>query len=247
MSKNKIDYSILDKFGFKTTPIGVKLTLKRVEGIPRITKKMTFCEMIKWAQDGNSFYAEIEDHTCDAGLYLLGMKDVEKPYTNGEYGTGLQVYDSPRSAARLYQHIYKVDKGTISYVTFAPLDKLNFEPDVLLITADTTQAEIILRASTYKTGGMWLSKYTPAVGCDWLIIYPFLKGEINHITTGLGFGMRRRHIFEEGWHFISIPYDKMQPMLETLAEMPWVPDPYKEDGLEYVRKLRIGLGLDNPS
>lgn len=247
MSKKNIDYAILDKFGFETASVGIKLTVKRVEGIPRITRKMTFCEMIKWAQEGNAFYAGIEDHTCDAGLYLLGMKDVAAPYVNGEYGTGLQVYDSPRSAARLYQHIYKIDRGTINYVTFAPLDKLTFEPDVLLITADTTQAEIILRASSYKTGDMWLSKYTPAVGCDWLIIYPYLSGEINHITTGLGFGMRRRHIFPEGWHFISIPYDKIQSMLETLAEMPWVPDPYKEDGLEYVRKLRTGLGLDNPS
>jgi uncharacterized protein (DUF169 family) len=247
MSKNKIDYSILDKFNFKTTPIGVKLTVKRVEGIPRTTKKTTFCEMIKWAQDGDAFYAEADDHTCGAGLYLLGMKDAALPYINGEYGTGLQVYDSPRAAARLYQHIYKIDRGTINYVTFAPLDKLTFEPDVLLITADTTQAEILLRASSYKTGDMWLSKYTPAVGCDWLIIYPFLKGEINHITTGLGFGIRRRHIFEEGWHFISIPYDKIKPMLETLAEMPWVPDPYKEDGLEYVKDLRIRLGLDKPA
>jgi uncharacterized protein (DUF169 family) len=247
MSKKTVDYSILDKFNFKTTPIGVKLTVKRVEGIPRITKKMTFCEMIKWAQDGNAFYAEIEDHTCGAGLYLLGMIDAALPYVNGEYGTGLQVYDSPRSASRLYQHIYKIDRGTINYVTLAPLDKLTFEPDVLLITADTTQMEILLRATSYKTGDMWLSKYTPAVGCDWLIIYPYLSGEINHITTGLGFGMRRRHIFEEGWHFISIPYDRIQPMLETLAEMPWVPDPYKEDGLEYVRKLRIRLGLDKPS
>ena len=247
MSKKTIDFSILDKFGFETTPVGIKLTVKRITGIPRITKKKTLCEMIKRAQEGNAFYAESADHTCDAGLYLLGQKDVALPYTNGEYGTGLQVYDSPRSAARLYQHIYKIDKGTINYVTFAPLDKLTFDPDVLLITADTTQAEIILRASSYKTGDMWISKYTPAVGCDWLIIYPFLSGEINHITTGLGFGMRRRHIFPEGWHFISIPFNKIQPILDTLAEMPWVPEPYKENGLEYVKNLRIKLGLDQPS
>ena len=36
-------------------------------------------------------------------------------------------------------------------------------------------------------------------------------------------------------------------MVENMEEMPWVPEPYKEDGLEYVKKLRTGLGLDNPS
>jgi len=242
MKKESLD--ILKRFEFEFPPVGVKITAKRVEGVPRITEKMTLCEMIKHAQAGNAFYAEIEDHTCDAGLYVLGMKDVEKAYINGEYGTGLQVYDSPRSGSRLYQHIYKIDRGAVDYVTFAPLDKLNFAPDVLLITANTTQAEIILRASSYRTGDMWLSKYTAALGCDWLLVYPYLSGEINHITTGLGFGMRRRHIFREGMHFISVPFDKIPSLLDTLESMPWVPEPYKENGLEYVRQLRIRRGLE---
>jgi uncharacterized protein (DUF169 family) len=244
MKQEKSEYVILDKFGFATPPIGIKFTIKHPEGIPRIKKKMTLCEMIKHAQDGNAFYAETADHTCDAGLYVMGMKDVDEPYVNGEYGAGLQVYDSPRSGARLYQHIYKIDKGTVKYVSLAPLDKLAFDPDVLLITANTTQAEIILRASSYRTGDMWLSKYTAALGCDWLLIYPYLSGEINHIATGLGFGMRRRHIFPEGLHFISVPYDKIKSLLDTLESMPWVPEPYKENGLEYVKNLRIRLGLE---
>jgi uncharacterized protein (DUF169 family) len=246
MTKESIDYSILEKFGFETVPVGVKITTKRIEGIPRISKKMTLCQMIKHAQEGNAFYAETEDHTCDAGLYVLGIKDVESTYVNGEYGTGLQVYDSPRSGRRLYQHIYKIDKGAVNYVSFAPLPKLTFEPDVLLITADTTQAEIILRASSYRTGEPWISRYTAALGCDWLLVYPFMSGQINYITTGLGFGMRRRHIFKEGLHMISVPFDKIKSLLETLAVMPWVPEPYKENGLEYVKNLRIRLGLDKP-
>jgi uncharacterized protein (DUF169 family) len=244
MKLKKAEYAILDRFGFTTPPVGVKFTIKRPEGITRIKKQMTLCEMIKHAQDGNAFYAETADHTCDAGLYVMGMKDPDEAYVNGEYGTGLQVYESPRSGARLYQHIYKIDRGTVKYVALAPLDKLPFDPDVLLITANTAQAEIILRASSYRTGDMWLSKYTAALGCDWLLVYPYLSGEINHITTGLGFGMRRRHIFPEGLHFISVPFDKIKPLLETLEVMPWVPEPYKENGLEYVKKLRIRLGLE---
>jgi len=244
MNKTNIDFSILDNFKFETTPIGIKLTVKRVEGIPRVNKKMTLCEMIKWSQDGNVFYPEIEDHTCDAGLYILGQKDVEIPYINGEYGTGLQLFESPRSASRLYQHIYKIDKGTVNYLSFAPLKKLTFEPDILLITANTPQAEIILRASSYVTGDMWVSKYTAALGCDWLLVYPYISGEINHTTTGLGFGMRRRHIFPEGLIMIAIPFDKIPSLLHTLRVMPWIPEPYNPDGLEYVKRLRIDLGLD---
>jgi uncharacterized protein (DUF169 family) len=241
----KEEYAVLDKFGFEIPPVGVKFLIKSPKGITKLNKKMTFCEMLKWAQEGNAFYASIAEHTCDAGLYVLGQKDVEKQYVNGEYGTGLQVYDSPRAASRLYQYVYKIDRGTINYVAFAPLTQLDFNPDVLIIFANTSQAEILLRASTYKTGGMWESKYTAAIGCDWIMVYPYLSGNLNFTTAGLGFGMRRRKLFKEGMQVISIPYDKLGIMLQTLREMPWIPEPYKPDGLEYVSQLRKNLGLDS--
>jgi uncharacterized protein (DUF169 family) len=246
MTLTKKDFAVLDRFGFEIPPVAAKFTVHRPEGLGRLGENMTLCEMLRFAQKGNAFYADIANHTCDAGLYVMGQKDVSEAYINGEYGTGLQVYDSPRAGSRLYQHIYKIDRGAINYVSFSPLDKLGFEPDVVVITANTTQAEIILRAKSYKTGEMWESKYTAALGCDWLLVYPYVTGEMNYITTGLGFGMRRRHIFPEGLHFISIPFDLLPDMLQTLREMPWEPEPYKANGLEYVKNLRIRLGLDPP-
>ena len=246
MAVKKENYAILRKFEFKFPPLGIKFTTKRPAGIKRITEKMTLCEMIKHAHAGNTFYAEAGDHTCDAGTYLLGQTDIEPVFRNGEYGAGLGVFDSPRSGARLYRHVYKLNRGDADCVVFAPVDKLAFSPDILLIFADTTQAEIIMRATSYRTGDMWQSKYTAAMGCSWLFIYPYLTGEINRINTGMGFGMRRRHLFPEGMHIISVPYDKISPFMDTLAVMPWVPEPYKKNGLEYVKNLRIRLGLDKP-
>jgi hypothetical protein len=71
-----------------------------------------------------------------------------------------------------------------------------------------------------------------------------LSGEINFISTGLGFGMRRRNLFPEGRQFVSIPYDRLPSMLETLQEMPWIPEPYKPNGMEFARQLLIRLGLE---
>ncbi len=247
MAAAKNDFSILEKFEFKYQPVGVKFTARRPAGIKQLPEKKTLCEMIKHAQDGHVFYAAAADHTCDAGTYVLGQTEVDKVFTSGEYGAGLGIYDKPRTGARLYQHIYKIPKDQVNYVTLAPLDKCGFAPDVLLIFGSTTQAEIILRATSYQTGDMWNSKYTPAMGCVWLLVYPYVSGEINHITTGLGFGMRRRHIFPEGLHIISVPAKKLTPLLKALKIMPWVPEPYKENGLEYVRQLRIRLGLEKPA
>ena len=124
------------------------------------------------------------------------------------------------------------------------MDKLPFEPDLLIILANIDQAEILFRAMSYETGEMWSSNYSAAIGCSWLFVYPYINGKINFVTTGLGFGMRRRKLFPSGMQFISIPFDRLPSMLRVLREMPWVPEPFKPNGLEYVKDLRKKLGLE---
>jgi uncharacterized protein (DUF169 family) len=245
MTIGKEDLAILDKFGFEIPPVGVKFTIKRPDEVERLDKVMTLCEMLRYAQDGNAFYADNDNHTCDAGLYILGQEEIAEPYYNGQYGTGLGIFESPRTGTRLYQHVPKIDERQVHYIMFSPLDKLNFEPDVLVITANNSQAEILLRASSYKTGSMWNSKYTAAIGCAWLLVYPYLYGEMNYVPTGLGFGMRRRKLYPEGLFLMSFPFDTLPPLMQTLEEMPWVPEPYKPDGLIYINKMRRELGLDS--
>jgi hypothetical protein len=59
MSLTKKDFEIFDRFEFDRAPVGVKYTFKRPERIDRLGEKMTLCEMLKRAQEGNTFYAEL--------------------------------------------------------------------------------------------------------------------------------------------------------------------------------------------
>jgi uncharacterized protein (DUF169 family) len=242
----KKDLALLGKFDFDVQPIGVKFLLKRPDQVDRLGENMAFCEMLHRAQEGNAFYADTENHTCEAGLYVLGQADAPGPFIGGEFGAGLKIFEQPRSASRLYLYIPKIGKNVVNYVAFSPLDKLTFDPDVLIFLANASQTEILLRAMSYKTGQMWQSKFSAAIGCAWVYIYPYLTGELNFIPTGLGHGMRRRKLLPEGLQIISIPFDLLCPMLETLREMPWVLPAYKPDGLEFVRRLLVELGLAPP-
>jgi uncharacterized protein (DUF169 family) len=238
------DFDVLSGFEFATQPVGVKFLARVPDGMARIDRKSTLCEMLKTAQSGTAFYAEHGDHTCDAGLYVLGQHNMEEQYINGEFGAGLGVFCDARAAARVYSYAPTIAKGIVKYVAFASLHNLSFDPDLLIILANTTQAEILLRASSYKTGEMWQSRYSAVIGCSWLFAYPYLSGKINYTATGLGFGMRRRKLFSEGFFIISIPFDVLPSLLQNLKEMPWIPEPYKPDGLEYVKELRERLELD---
>jgi uncharacterized protein (DUF169 family) len=247
MTLTKKDLAVLDKFDFAVQPVGVKFALRRPDAVERLGKNMALCEMLKHAQEGNAFFADAKNHTCGAGPYILGQADAPEPFIGGEFGAGLQIYDQPRSASRPYYYLPRIKENVAHYVVFSPMDKLSFDPDVLIILANTSQSEILLRAMSYRTGKMWSSKMTAAIGCAWLYVYPYLTGEINYTTCGFGHGMKRRNLFPEGHQLVSIPFDLLPSILQNLQDMPWDLPAYQPDGMEFVRKLLIDLGITPPS
>ena len=93
MTLTKTDLAILDKFDFDVPPVGVKFLAKRPETVERLNERMAFCEMLKRAQEGNVFFVDKENHTCEAGLYVLGQADAPEPYISGEFGAGLKIFE----------------------------------------------------------------------------------------------------------------------------------------------------------
>ncbi len=239
----KEDLAILDKFDFDVPPVGIKFLAKPPGRVERLNERMAFCEMLKKAQEGNVFFVDKESHACEAGLYVLGQADAPEPYISGEFGAGLKIFEEARSASRLYQYIPRIGKGVVDYVAFSPSNKLPFDPDVLIILANTSQTEILLRAMSYRTGKMWSSKCSAAIGCAWIYVYPYLTGELNYTVTGLGHGMKRRKLFPEGHQLVSIPFDLLTSMLKALGDMPWVLPAYEPDGAEFVRGLLVKLRI----
>ena len=246
MTLTKKDLAILDKFGFDVQPVGVKFLAKRPDMVQRLNENLALCEMLKRAQEGNTFFVGKENHTCEAGVYVLGQADAPEPYISGEFGAGLKIFAEPRSASRLYHYIPKIGRGVVHYVAFAPLNNLSLDPDVLIIFANTSQTEVLLRAMSYRTGKMWSSKCSAAIGCAWIYVYPYLTGELNYTMTGLGHGMKRRKLFPEGHQLVSIPFDLLPSMLRALRDMPWVLPACEPDGPEFVKRLLVKLGMPPP-
>ena len=237
MSPIPKDLAILEKFDFERKPVGVKFLSTRPKGLKRPEKQLDFCEMLVEAQQGKAFYVTKDDFTC-IGPLLLGMIDEDPIFESGQVGPKLGVFKDPRANRRIYQYLPRLAKNTVKYVAFAPLDKLTFEPDLLIILASVTQAEIFIRAKSYTTGEMWSARGTAAAGCAWLYLYPLLSGEMNMTVTGFGFGMRARRLFPEGQILLTIPWDKLPQITKNLAEMEWVPESYTLGAEGHKKKVR---------
>ena len=226
MASIQEDLAIFDKLELERPPVGVKFLPNKPDGIDRLDKTLDFCEMLVEAQEAGSFYAARDNFTC-VGPLLLGMVEHEPIFERGLVGPRLEIFKDARANRRVYQVIPRLTTGTVNYVAFAPLHQMSFEPDVLIVVANPSQGEILLRANSYTTGRMWSSKGTLIMGCAWLYIYPYVSGELNFTMTGLGFGMRARRLFPEGLMLLSIPWDLLPSIIRNLHDMNWVPDSYK--------------------
>ena len=221
MYQTRRDYSIFDEFHFERKPVGIKFFLNRPEGLEQTDKVMPICRLFTEAQNSQPFYATKDNFSCVDRL-VLGMMDAEPTMEGGHIGAKENIYQEARANSRIYHHVEKIPRDTVRYVAFSPVDKLTFEPDLLIITAKPSNAEIIFRALSYSIGKPLTSKFTPVLMCAWIFSYPYVTGELNYTVTGIGYGMRMQKVLPEGLFVISIPYDTVPMLIDNLNDMEWI-------------------------
>ena len=140
---------------------------------------------------------------------------------SGIFGGEEGLFKEANACRAMYDYLPRMQKSSVKYVAFAPVDKLTFDPDLLVITANINQAQTILRSINYSTGQPFVSRATPVVACAWIYVYPVVSGELNYVITGLGLGMQALNIFPPGLFLISVPFQRIPTVLENLKEMPY--------------------------
>ena len=219
--------SIFGEFELNLKPVGVKFLLFKPEGIAKLQKKMSICEMMKEGQSGEPFYADVNNFTC-VGPIITGMAETDPVFESGHIGEELHIFEEARANRRLYHYITKLERDSVRYVVFSPLDKLTYDPDVLILASDNRHLEIILRAMCFATGKMWSSVGTPVIECSWLLTYPYISGEVNFLVTEISHGMVSKQVYPAGTILISIPYDKLEPIMDGLRKIEWYPSIFTE-------------------
>ena len=241
MKPLQTDLSIYKKFNFERPPVGLKFLAARPQGMEQLDKTMALCEMMREAQQrGTPFYMDKDNEDC-AGAMIMGMIAPSPHAGGGELGVKWGIYEEARVNERLVANAPRVPPGNINYIVFAPLDTIDFEPDLLFLVATVSQAEIVLRAMSYSTGELWTSAATSGGACAYLFAYPYLSGKVNYITTGLTLGLKGRKVYPEGLLLFSIPYDRIPTITRNLEKMEWVLPAYTDTTREQFLARRKGI------
>jgi uncharacterized protein (DUF169 family) len=222
MKPLRTNLSVYGKMEFPKPPVGIKFLFSRPSDIQQLSKEkeLSFCEMLKEAQESRTpfYFSKDNTETC-VGKILLGMEDMKPFAESGQIGEKLGVFEEARANNAIYKHVPKFPRGTINYVAFSTIDRMTFEPDVFVIASRIDQGEIIMRSMAYSTGELYVSKATPVMGCAWFYIYPYQTGKVNYILPEFVHGMKGRRLYSENMMLVSIPYNWLPVMTKNLEAM----------------------------
>jgi uncharacterized protein (DUF169 family) len=233
---SELDYSIFDKFNFERKPVGVKFSLGRPEGIELLDRPLAVCEMFAAAQTSKPFYATREQVQC--GQHIIGMLEFPPLMYSGQLGPHFSMFKTPGANRRIYDYVPALPKDSSPYIFHSSMDQMTFEPDVVIFTANTRQAEIIMRASSFSDGKMWNAKGSTCLACAWIYAYPYLSGQINFSVSGLGFSMKARGVLPEGLMILSFPFDALPSLIDNLKVMEWEPYWFKLGRENFIKEVK---------
>ena len=244
---SKEDLDLFEKLDFPQKPVAVSLLREKPEGVERLDEKIRLCEMVRRAREREPFYADPENHNCEAGLHVLGYGDPPQPFTSGAFAYELKGYKSARAGSRPYHLNPMLCRNHNNFVAFSTLEKLSFEPDLLLLCTEGRSTQNVLRALLWSTGTILESRVTLSMECSWYIAYPYITGEINHFVGSVGYATHRGKVWEPGQIAVCIPYEKVPFLMENLREIPLTheEEPWcGEEGLAFKKRIREKMGLD---
>ncbi len=133
--------------------------------------KLAFCQYVIKAQEAErKFFISKENDTCQ-GKMVLGMIPKPTITASGQAELDFGIYKTRSACMKLYQNLPILVPGAVNFVVFAPVDICDFDPDLIVIFADTVKAEILMRATSYISGDLWESISSPVISCSWMYAY----------------------------------------------------------------------------
>jgi len=139
----------------RTHPLGFKLfeTIKEAKRVAwKPPNKLLICQVINTARiHGRALIATAEDSLCVIGAVALGLMETPPHMASGEIFLKLGYISDPEKAKE-YQRCFSRLEPRYKAFAVKPLERINFEPDILLFYGNSAQISLALFALSIRHG-----------------------------------------------------------------------------------------------
>ncbi len=181
----KFDEALREHLSLKSLPLVVRF-LRRGETPPEgagrplrdLGAPVRPCTV--WNQvrhNGVSVAMLLEDFStaCPPAMFIFGLLEPTREWLDGDLSHG--IYTNSREAAvRMEQHVPRLATGEYTGLVFAPLARVDFTPDLVMVYCDSREAMRLVTAASWTTGEPLRFSMAARGLCADGVAQPFLLG-----------------------------------------------------------------------
>lgn len=179
--------------------------------------KYRVCEAFLKARDGEIIDLTAKSSSCRGGSWHLGL--AERPKEEGDKALkeflvkGEKLFCSIAVFHRAQYLCSAPPLGLAEHVVLSPMEKAEFEPDVVLFICNPLQACRLVTLDTYATG---IPPKLEMCGstCHQAVAYPVVTGELN--VSLMDYTSRRLQGYKAEDLLVSIPYHRFLGVMRNL-------------------------------
>ncbi|NCO67824.1 MAG: hypothetical protein COY75_09285 [Nitrospirae bacterium CG_4_10_14_0_8_um_filter_41_23] len=201
-------------------PLAVKL-LKAVDPVPEgfdNTKRLRFCQSLMMAKHGHKILLTPENITCPAAASAFGFKPLPEKLAGGEVMYTMGLFGNREAGAKTLGLMPRLKQGECSAVLITPLEKADFEPDVIVLEEKTEKLMWIGLADIFNTGGRHAFQTSIfQTACIDSTVVPYLTGKLN---ASLGcYGCRDATDILDEESLIGFPAKRLEEIVSSLERL----------------------------
>jgi len=222
--RTKIDYAGISRLmkehlHLEGSPVAIKFITSKEhlpEGVPALEEKATHCQMVNMARkDGKIFYSVNENHACMGGSWALGLREMTPTLKSGEFYYKLGKYDSWAACKRTILNIPHVESGATYGIAYAPLEKVPYDPTLVLLVTTPKAMLKLAQSNLYRLGGRITCNFAGIQSvCSDASAQVYLTGKMN-FSLGCD-GSRKYSGIEEGEMVMGIPAEMLPEIADAL-------------------------------
>jgi uncharacterized protein (DUF169 family) len=141
-----------------TFPVGVKLLksseeFKNINFLKKPENKIAICQIFSYARYyGWTMGCTKEDNLCPLAEISLGFKESYRLFEEGAFFVG-RYNETKEAAKKTTATMPKLSYGKYSAIVAGALERIDFEPDLILIWGNSAQIMRIIQGYLWKKGG----------------------------------------------------------------------------------------------
>lgn len=167
-----------------TFPVGIKI-VKNEKQLPIKGKRpktdlgitITICQAVGFSRRyGWTIAMNGEDLSCPIAQVAFGYEEELPYYSEGNLVCGMYT-DNMDAAVKTEQDVPKLSAEESGYYVAFPLERAPFDPDVVVVYANSAQIMKLVAGILYKRGGSIPSTFSSRADCADIAIKPLQTGQ----------------------------------------------------------------------